>query len=78
MDRRQQYLKETTAWLVIILRMIIGAVVMKTGFDLAAGKLHGSVSMSTDPITPLFIIILGVYFCFSGLLKKLFDHSGTA
>lgn len=77
MNGRKRYIQEAMTWAVIILRMVIGAVVMKTGFDLAAGKIFGDVSMSSDPVTPLFIIILGVYFCFSGLLRKLFGNSWT-
>ena len=71
MKKDNRITREIGGWLLIILQMAVGAVVMKTGFDLGAGNLNPSVSMSTDPITPLFIILLGAYFCFSGVLRKL-------
>lgn len=72
MEKIRLYLKQFFSYFIILLQMLLGAVVIKTGYDLAAGNLYQGSSMSSDPITPLFIIILGVYFCFSGLLRKIF------
>lgn len=72
MGKISLYLKQIVSFFVIILQMVLGAVVIHTGYKLATGDLYPGSSMNSDPITPLFIIILGVYFCFAGLLRKFF------
>lgn len=71
MEKITSLIKQLGTWLVIGLRMVLGVVVMKTGYDLAAGKLHYGETFFNDPITPLFIIILGAYFTFSSLFRRL-------
>ncbi|MBM9515066.1 hypothetical protein [Desulfogranum marinum] len=73
MEKIPPLIKQLGMWLVIGLRLALGLVVMKTGYDLAAGKLHYGQAFLDDPITPLFIIIVGAYFSFSSLFGLLFS-----
>jgi hypothetical protein len=75
MEKITSLIKQLGLWLVIGLRMVIGLVVMKTGYDLAAGKLHYGDTFLNDPITPLFLIIVGAYFCFSSLFRRLLSNN---
>ncbi len=61
-------------WIFLLLQMGIGCLVIKTGYDLAIGNLPGMNSFSTDPITPLFLLVLGCYFLFSGILRRHFPN----
>ncbi|WP_028585290.1 hypothetical protein [Desulfogranum mediterraneum] len=75
MNNHSSLIQRIGLWLVIGLRMIVGLVVMKAGYDLAAGRLRYDISLENDPITPLFIILMGAYFCFSSLFRWLFSDS---
>ena len=75
MKKNTSLIKRLGTWLVIGLRTVLGLVVMKTGYDLAAGNLHYGETFGNDPITPLFIIIVGAYFTFSSLLRHLLDNN---
>ncbi len=58
-------------WIFLLLQMGIGCLVIKTGYDLAIGNLPGMASFTTDPVTPLFLLVLGCNFLFSGILRQL-------
>ncbi len=66
----KHYLHIIIKWVTVILQMTIGCVVIKTGYELACGDLPGGNSFSDDPITPIFIILLGCYFLFSSLFRR--------
>ncbi len=74
METITSLIKQLGTLLVIGLRMVLGLVVMKTGYDMAAGNLHYGETFVNDPITPLFIIILGAYFAFSSLFRHLLSN----
>jgi hypothetical protein len=61
-------------WILFGLRMVVGCVILKTGYDLASGNLPGTASFSSDPITPVFIILLGCYTLLSSLLHVFTKH----
>jgi hypothetical protein len=62
------------AWTIALCRVVIGLVVIKTGFDFARGG--GAFSFQqTDTVTGIFIMIIGVYFVYSSLSKRLFERS---
>jgi hypothetical protein len=69
----RNYLYFLKKWLFISLRIGIGLVVIKTGYDLASGNIAGKNSFSSDPITPVFLILLGLYIVFISLIKGCAD-----
>jgi hypothetical protein len=53
---------------------VIGLVVIKTGFDFSRGG--GAFSFQqTDTATGIFIMIIGVYFVYSSIAKRLVERS---
>lgn len=74
MQQVSTLLKQCGMWILVVLRLVVGLTVMKTGYDLAVGSLYADRSIETDPLTPLFIIVLGAYFAFSSLLRRLFPE----
>ena len=65
----KNYLELMKKSLLFALRVIIGCAFIKTGYDLANGSLPGLASFQSDPITPMFIILLGCYTLFSSILR---------
>jgi TctA family transporter len=62
------------AWAITLCRVVIGLVVIKTGFDFSRGG--GTFSFQqTDTVTGIFVIIIGVYFVFSSISSRLVDQS---
>ncbi len=66
--------KKILSLTLMLFRIVIGLVVIKTGFDFASG---GGVFayQETDGLTGIFVIIIGVYFIFSSLFGRAFDQS---
>ena len=67
-------IKQILEWLTTLCRIVVGLVVIKTGFDYTSGT--GSFAyQETDGIRGIFAIIVGTYFVFSSLFRRLFDQS---
>lgn len=62
------FLKLAGTWIVVILQMVIGLTVIKTGLDLAAGKLFYYSNHDTT-VTAVFVILVGVFFLFTSFLR---------
>jgi hypothetical protein len=67
-------IKQTLIWLVILCRIAVGLVVIRTGFDFTSGS-GAFAYQETDVITGIFVILIGLYFIFSSLFGRLFDQS---
>ena len=67
------YAREMLDWLILLLRFCIGLAIMHTGWKLMRGDMYYGISLSDDPITPIFLLLVGAYCAFSGLLAKLAD-----
>jgi TctA family transporter len=66
--------KFVLAWTITLCRVVIGLVVIKTGFDFSRGG--GAFSFQqTDTATGIFIMIIGVYFVYSSISKRLVERS---
>ena len=68
-------IKRIFLWIITGCRVLIGLVVMKTGFDVIRGKGAFAYWKIDDGITGIFFIILGVYIDFSSLSHQVFDQS---
>jgi len=62
-------------WIITVCRVLIGLVVIKTGFDFARGQGVFAYQKTDDGITGIFVMIIGAYFVFSSLSRCLFDQS---
>jgi hypothetical protein len=72
--KKKLIFKFILAWAITLCRVVIGLVVIKTGFDYSRGD--GTFSLQqTDTVTGIFVIIIGVYFIFSSISKRLFEQS---
>ncbi|MCP4339889.1 MAG: hypothetical protein GY799_13610 [Desulfobulbaceae bacterium] len=67
-------IKQLLRLTLIFLRIMIGLVVIKTGFDFASGS-GAFAYQETDGLTGIFVIIIGLYFVFSSLFGRPFDQS---
>jgi TctA family transporter len=73
MEMKEKF-KFIFTWTITLCRVVIGLVVIKTGFDFFRGG--GTFSFQqTDTVTGIFVIIIGVYFVFSGISNRLSDRS---
>lgn len=61
-------LKRTGTWIVVILQMIIGLIVIKTGLELAAGKMYFTSTHDTT-LTGIFVTLVGAFFLFTSFLR---------
>ena len=66
--------KQIFAWIITFCRLAVGFVVMKTGFDFTRGS-GAFAYQETDGVTGIFVIIIGAYFAFSSLFRRVFEHS---
>jgi hypothetical protein len=70
--------KSTTAlifsWIVTICRVLIGVLVMKTGFSLVMRTGSFYAWPHDSHITGIFVMIIGAYFIFSSLYHQIFDN----
>ncbi len=58
------------SWLLIVLRVLIGVLIMKTGADLIQGNYPFNESSVHEPlITGLFIILVGIHIIFASTLN---------
>ena len=65
-------IKRALAWIRRISGIVIGVIVIKTGFDFAGGS-GAFAYREGDVFTGLFVMIVGVYFVFSSLFPGRFD-----
>ncbi len=61
------------AWIRRLCGIMIGLIVIKTGFDLAGGS-GAFAYREGDLITGIFVMIIGGYFVFSSLFPDLFNR----
>lgn len=61
-------LKQAGTWIVVILQMMIGLIVLKTGLDLAAGKMYFTSNHDTT-LTGIFVTLVGAFFLFTSFLR---------
>jgi hypothetical protein len=58
-------------WFVTILRVLVGALVMKTGADLIQGKYIFIGFSSFEPfLTGMFLILIGIHIIFSSTIGR--------
>ena len=67
-------LKFIFTWIVILCRIGVGLLVMKTGFDFMRGY-DLFAYRDNDGITGIFIMIIGAYIAFSSLFHGLFEQT---
>ena len=68
--------KQMLACIIKLARIVIGLVVLKTGFDFAKGS--GMFAYrEPDVITGVFVILVGAYFILSSIFPDLFDQSNS-
>ena len=59
------------SWLLILLRVLAGVLIMKTGADLIQGEYPFTESSVHEPvITGLFVILVGIHIIFSSTLNR--------
>lgn len=59
------------SWLLILLRVLIGILVMKTGADLIQGESPFTATAVHQPIlTGLFILLVGIHIIFASTLNR--------
>ena len=74
-DAIKPIIKHIFVWTITFCRVLIGLVVMKTGFDFTKGSGAFAYKEATDGVTGIFVMIIGAYFVFSSLSRALFDRS---
>ena len=67
-------MKRIFQWIMTLCRVVIGVVVIKTGFDFSRGS-GAFAYREPDVITGIFVMILGAYFVFSSFSRDLFGRS---
>lgn len=73
-DTIKSIIKCIFAWIITLCRIVLGLVVIKTGFDFTLGR-GAFAYQQADAITGIFVIIIGAYFVFSSLFSRLFERS---
>ena len=73
MTKKTSKIKQIISWFFILCRILIGLLVMKTGFDLARGTLPFYYNHDDNFFMGVFIMIIGTYIIFSSLFRQLFD-----
>jgi hypothetical protein len=66
-------IKRIFAWAIKLCKIVIGVVVIKTGFDFAGGS-GAFAYQEGDFITGVFVMIIGAYFVLSTLFPGFFDR----
>ena len=67
-------IKRIVAWIITLIRIVLGLVVIKTGYDYASG--NGVFAYrEADALTGVFIMILGAYFVQSSLARHFSNQS---
>lgn len=62
-------------WILILCRVAVGLVVIKTGFDYTRGTGVFAYLAERDGITGVFVMVIGAYIIFASLFRGLFDQS---
>lgn len=66
--------KQVLIGIIRLVRIVIGSVVLKTGFDFAKGS-GAFAYREADVITGVFVILIGAYIVLSSIFPDLFDQS---
>ncbi|MCD6389168.1 MAG: hypothetical protein J7L69_07135 [Desulfobulbaceae bacterium] len=73
MTKKTSKTKQIVSCFLILCKILIGLLVMKTGFDLATGTLPFYYNHDNNFLMGLFIMMIGAYIIFSSLFRQLFD-----
>jgi len=71
--RNKSRIEQAVSWLFTICRIVVGIVVIKTGFDLASGAGYFAFYTSDNIMTGVFVMVIGVYFVFSSITRQFFE-----
>ena len=71
--KKTSKIKQIVSCFFILCRILIGLLVMKTGFDLATGTLPFYYNHGNNFLMGIFIMIIGGYIIFSSLFRQIFD-----
>lgn len=63
---------QVVSWVITLCRILIGALVIKTGFDLASGTGAFAYNQSDNIMTGVFVMSIGIYFVFSSISRQFF------
>jgi len=74
-DAIKSTIKLIFGWIITLCRIVVGLVVIKTGFDLTRGSGTFACQETDDGIMGVFVMIIGAYFVFSSLFRDLFERS---
>ena len=67
---KQTPFRKTLDWLLLFVRILVGGIILKTGYDLAANNLYISPLKEEGFLTGLFIGGIGVYVILTSLTRK--------
>ena len=67
--------KNIFSWAITLCRVVLGLLVIKTGFDFSRGSGAFAFMEVDDGITGIFVMLIGLYFVFSSLFGAVGDSS---
>jgi len=71
--KNKSRIEQVVAWVFTICRILVGVLVIKTGFDLASGAGSFAFYTSDNIMTGVFVMVIGIYFVFSSLTRHFFE-----
>jgi len=76
-DAIKSTIKLIFGWIITLCRILVGLVVIKTGFDFIRGSSAFAYQKTDDGILGVFVMIIGAYIVFSSLFRDLFERSNN-
>ena len=72
MAKNKSRIDQAVAWIFTLCRIGVGALVIKTGYDLARGVGSFSYYQSDNIMTGVFVMTIGAYFVLSSIRRQFF------
>jgi TRAP-type C4-dicarboxylate transport system permease small subunit len=71
--KNKSKIEQVVSWVFTLCRILVGILVIKTGFDLASGAGSFAFHKSDNIMTGVFVMIIGIYFVFSSINRQFFE-----
>ena len=73
MAKNKSRIDQAVSWVFTLLRIVVGVVVIKTGYDLARGAGTFAYYQSDNILTGVFVMTIGIYFVLSSIRRQFFE-----
>lgn len=70
MAKNKSRIEQVVSWFFTLCRILVGIVVIKTGFDLASGAGSFAYNKSDNIMTGVFVMSIGIYVVFASIFRQ--------